>query len=204
MSDGALNSNVQAKSQVSAEEKEQLYNHIIWEGTKAAAVAAGVTTAAVVAADRTWPTFRRLRLPFKAFLVLGVTTGTFFTVSDRASIRVSRQLAQRIAIHPQQAEAEIRQLEPITGVRQWLIRHRYPLVMTVWSGTLAGAFLYNLRRPDIPTAQKIINARLVAQVMALAGIGGIAALAATDPHEKQVDRHFEEVMNQGRQAVKAG
>ncbi|KAI9097027.1 hypothetical protein DFS34DRAFT_594234 [Phlyctochytrium arcticum] len=185
-----LYTNKDSKSILSHAEKEKLYNHVIWEGTKAAGLAALGATAAAAGLSRTWPLFNRLRLPFKTFLVLGVTTGTFFTVTDRASIRVSREVAKRHAINPQSHELEVRHIEPITGLRQYIIKHRYPIVMSIWSGTLAGAFLYNWRRRDITRGQKIINARLVAQVMALAGIGGIAAITASDPHDKQVEKSF--------------
>ncbi|KAJ3153771.1 hypothetical protein HDU86_005104 [Geranomyces michiganensis] len=193
MSQFDITSNVNSKG-VSAEEKEHLYKQVMWEGTRASAIAAAVATGASVAAHRLSPSFRNIRLPFKTFLVLAATTGTFFTVSDRASIRASRTLAS------QRSGSVLDVSEPIVGAREWVIRHRYPLVMTLWSGTLAGAILYNWRRGDITKSQKLINARLVAQVMALAGVGGIAGLAGTAPYEEHVDKHFEKIMEAGEDA----
>lgn len=69
MSQFDIITNVNAKSNVSPAEKEQLYNHVIWEGTKAAAVAAGVSTVAAAAAHQTLPGFRRVSLPFKVSVV---------------------------------------------------------------------------------------------------------------------------------------
>ncbi|KAJ3165565.1 hypothetical protein HDU88_004052 [Geranomyces variabilis] len=188
-------SNVNARG-VSAEEKEHIYKQVMWEGTRASAAAAALATGATFAAHKLSPAFRNIRLPFKTFLVLAATTGTFFTVSDRASIRASRAMAS------QRTGSTVEIAEPIVGAREWLIRNRYPLVMTLWSGTLAGAFLYNWRRGDITKSQKIINARLVAQVMALAGIGGIAGLTGTAPYEEHVDKHFEKIMQAGEEVQK--
>ncbi|KAI8824212.1 uncharacterized protein EV422DRAFT_311460 [Fimicolochytrium jonesii] len=190
--------NIDLKSGISADEKEHLYKHVVWEGAQAAAVGAAAAGGATLLGNKFWPAFRQLRLPFKTFLILGITTGTFFTVADRASIRVSRMVAAR-RTHTGEAQVEDADhpvIKPIVGVREWLIKERYPLVFGLWSGTMTAALLYNFRRVDITRAQKIINSRMVAQTFALAGLGGIAALAATDPYEKQVDQSFERILHQ--------
>ena len=46
---------------------------------------------AVWLASRRWPAFRQIPLPFKAFLVTGVTAGTAVTAADRASLAFERQ-----------------------------------------------------------------------------------------------------------------
>ncbi|KAJ3022583.1 hypothetical protein HKX48_005769 [Thoreauomyces humboldtii] len=194
---------VSRKSHVTAEEKEEIYKNVVWEGARAAGIAGTGAAIAAYVAHQTVPAFNRVRLPFKTFLCLAVTTGTFFTVTDRASIRVSRGVAAKRSVVPGKYEDSPLVLEKITGVREWMIKNRYPLVMSAWTGTLALGFLYNFRRNDILTAQKIINARMVAQTMALAGVGGLAALAATDPHEKHVDRHFEKVLEEAEKHEKA-
>ncbi|KAI8922107.1 hypothetical protein DFJ77DRAFT_516384 [Powellomyces hirtus] len=203
MSDFDITSNVNAKAHVTSQEKEEMYKHVIWKGAQAAGVAAGLATTASLVAQRFSPNYQRIKLPFKTFIVLALTTGTFFTVADRTSIRISRAFAARRSAPIKGYEGdEAGIVQPITGAREWMIKNRYPLVMTLWSGTLAGAFLWNWGRRDIKTAQKVINSRMVAQTMALAGIGGLAALAGTDPYETHVDRHFEKVMEAGESAAK--
>jgi hypothetical protein len=45
---------------------------------------------AVWAAGRRWPSFAAMPLPFKAFLLSGITGGTALTVADRASLAFER------------------------------------------------------------------------------------------------------------------
>ncbi|KAJ3181841.1 hypothetical protein HDU85_003356 [Gaertneriomyces sp. JEL0708] len=207
MADFNLTSHINEKSRVPPEEKERLYNHVVWEGTKASMIGGALATAGLIAAHKASPTFARVSLPFKVFLGLAATTATFFTVSDRASGQVAREAAARWSANRNEAANALRrELSPIvavpevTGAKEWFIKHRYPVVAAVWTGALGGTLLYNAQRGDITRSQKIINARLLAQVMALCGVGAIAGLTATESHEIQVDRHWQSVMQQGAAA----
>ncbi|KAJ3033177.1 hypothetical protein HDV00_006674 [Rhizophlyctis rosea] len=185
--------------------KEQRYHEDMWNGAMYSAAAGTGTAALIYAAHRRSAFWRSLTLPFKTFLVLAASTGTFFTYVDQASIRAARDLSLPRSISGPLAESSLdktpRQVggEPLhrqdKTLKHWIVEHRTPLVAGVWAGTLGGSMLYTWGRRDISTANKVINARLIAQVCALAGLGAAAALASTDPHPVQVDRHFERVMN---------
>ena len=61
------------------------------KGAQASVLGLGVGLGAVWLASKRWPAFKQMPLPFKAFLVSGVTCGTSLTVADRASLAFERQ-----------------------------------------------------------------------------------------------------------------
>jgi len=54
-------------------------------------VGLAVGLGAISLANRRFPAFRQMPLPFKAFLCTGVTAGTSVTVADRASLAFERR-----------------------------------------------------------------------------------------------------------------
>ena len=61
------------------------------KGAQASVVGLSVGVGAIYLAGRRWPAFRQMPLPFKAFLLSGITAGTAVTAADRASLAYERQ-----------------------------------------------------------------------------------------------------------------
>ena len=61
------------------------------KGAQASLLGLGVGVGAVWLASKRWPAFGQMPLPFKAFLVTGVTCGTAVTAADRASLAFERR-----------------------------------------------------------------------------------------------------------------
>ncbi|KAJ3047394.1 hypothetical protein HK097_011559 [Rhizophlyctis rosea] len=188
--------------------REHKYHEIMWNGTVYSAAAATGTGAAIYGLSKRFPFWKSLNLPIKTFFTLAAGTATFFTYVDKASISAAREEALPRSVSgplsdsafdkiPRQfqTDEDIKKWQQNRTVKHWIVEHRYPLVAGLWAGTLGGSILYNMRRTDILPANKVINARLAAQVLALVGVGAGAALATTEPHEKQVDRHFQRVIS---------
>jgi len=186
---------------------EAKYHEIMWNGTLYSLGAGAGTATAIFGLSRRFTFWKNLNLPIKTFLTLASGTATFFTYVDRASIKAARDAALPRSISgplkdsafdkiPRQfiSEEDYKKAQEQRSLKHWIVERRYPLVGGLWAGSLGGAILYNMNRTDILPANKVINARLIAQVLALAGIGAAAALATTEPHEVQVDRHFERVL----------
>lgn len=62
-------------------EKENMNRFVMWQGTKAAIVGGIGSIGASLAAQKFSNLYRHISLPFKVFIVLSVTTGSFFTVA---------------------------------------------------------------------------------------------------------------------------
>ena len=61
---------------------------------------------------------------------------------------------------------------------------------------MAGATLiYQWKRKDIKPSQKLINARLTSQLLALLGFGAIASLSASIEKEEEIDLHYDQIVN---------
>jgi hypothetical protein len=60
------------------------------------------------------------------------------------------------------------------ALKSWTLDHRYQVVGYSWLAMAAGTLLYQWKRKDIKTAQKLINARMASQLLALLGFAAVA------------------------------
>ncbi|KAJ3104575.1 hypothetical protein HDU97_009087 [Phlyctochytrium planicorne] len=180
------------------QEKDAIHRRVLLDGLKAAGTFTALSGTASLMAQRYWPLYRRQQLPFKLFIVMAFGTGAFFTAADRSAMREDRIFAQKFSI-TQEAEVEKRK-EFMRGFTQdellkALARNKNELILYTWLGTLGGALAWNFQRPNVTMAQKLINARMTAQVAAIAGFLTVASLAALVPKEVVVDPYYERIIN---------
>ncbi|KND04125.1 uncharacterized protein SPPG_01563 [Spizellomyces punctatus DAOM BR117] len=181
---------------ISPEDREARHRKVLMEGAKAAAIAGPTGLVASLLAQRNIRFYQRLSLPFKTFIALMIPTAAFFTVTDRAAMRADLEYAMRFSVTKKEDFAKpVDEADGNRSLSQLIQKYRYQIVGYGWAGTLGATLLYNWRRTDITRAVKIINARMMAQTFALAGVAGIAALAATATPVKEIDPHYNRIVN---------
>ena len=129
---------------------------------------------------------------------MSAVTGSFFTVTDIEAMKADREFAQKFSIT--QPEAIHAPSIQFNSWREWVLEHRYKIVGFTWLTVAAGTLLYQWKRKDISSSQKIINARLSSQALALIGFGAIAGVSAGVVVEPKPDPHFESVISGATQS----
>ncbi|KAJ3064401.1 hypothetical protein HDU98_012178 [Podochytrium sp. JEL0797] len=183
------------------EEKDKIMEKVMVDGAKMGAVIGAGAVLASLGAQRFIPAYRRLTLPFRVSLVLAATTAGFFTETDRAAMRADRAFAQEFSISSH-GEANIPQDESIKdwtreSLKQAAFANRFSLLGYGYAGVVGSTLVYNFSRRDIFLSQKFINARIVGQFSAVAGIlliGAAAAVPGTKVEEK-LDPYYERIVN---------
>lgn len=90
-------------------------------------------------------------------------------------IEADRRFSQQFSISEAAPVPAYKPLDfNLESLKDWSLRHRYQIVGYGWAAMAAGTLLYQWKRKDIRPSQKIINARLSSQVLALVGFGAIA------------------------------
>ncbi|KAJ3114893.1 hypothetical protein HDU96_001511 [Phlyctochytrium bullatum] len=186
-------------------EKDIIHRKVIVDGLKMSAAFTGLSGGASLLAQRYWPLYRQQKLPFKLFIVMAFGTGAFFTEADRAAMRYDREFAMRFSVtNPNDF------VRPSTAplsrfnwsseeMLKMVVRNRYEIIGYTWAGTLVSTLAWNFTRPNVAMAQKLINARMTAQVAAIAGFVLVASLASTVPKEVVVDPYYERIINGSKQ-----
>lgn len=186
------------------EDEKELHEFVMWEGTKAAIIGGALSTAASLYAQKSFPFYRGISLPFKALLVAATITGSFFTAADVSITKAERLLAERKILERGGFVAPKTSESP-QSLKHWVLDNKSYIVGIGWLTVAGGTLLYQWKRKDITVPQKIINARLSSQVMALVGVSALAgifnlfnsiALTATEPPKPKIDYHFESVISQ--------
>lgn len=65
----------------------------------------------------------------------------------------------------------------VEALKGWTLDHRYQVVGYSWLAMAVGTMLYQWKRKDIKTAQKLINARMASQLLALLGFAAVAGIS---------------------------
>ncbi|GAB4843618.1 hypothetical protein Ancab_013582 [Ancistrocladus abbreviatus] len=65
------------------------------------------------------------------------------------------------------------------SIREWVVEHKLRTVGCLWLSGVVGSIAYNWSRPE-KTSVKIIHARLHAQALTLAALGGAALVEYYD------------------------
>ncbi|KAJ3174756.1 hypothetical protein HK101_010844 [Irineochytrium annulatum] len=190
-------------------EKEAMHRQIIASGARSTVVAATLLGGSSLALERYSPWYHRQRLPFKAFVIVGLCTGVFFLEADREAVKLDRQSALEWSV-TRRGELGGFETEPVPvglgelgnkprsfrwdELRSALVKHRFEVVGWGYFGCLAGTLIYQFSKPHVTLPQKLINARLTAQFAAVVGVIGAAALASTTPQEEKRDPYFDRIV----------
>ncbi|TPX41439.1 hypothetical protein SeMB42_g05572 [Synchytrium endobioticum] len=175
--------------------------YVYTEGAKAAALFGSGALVGNFILEKWSPFYHRMRIPFKAFGMAAIVTGAFFAAADRAAVQADHKFAK------QYSSVNVDEIERILEARKnrkfnWtsqdiadaMKEHRYKVVGALWGTGMAGTLWYNWRRGDISTSQKIINARMLSQTLALAAFTGFAVASAVQEKEELHDPHYDQVV----------
>lgn len=103
---------------------------------------------------------------------------TLQSPEDNNAVRVSREVGAKIGIPFNRLKSELNEsgLEVKKGnaMREYLQANGMKVIFGLWAGVIAATLMHNWKRRDISTGQKLVNARVVAQISALGGLGVLA------------------------------
>jgi len=158
---------------------------------------AGLTVGAlgVVGAQRRFPTFNQLTLPFKAFLITSAGTFAGIVSADHASRSFEEQ---RNPLDRQYAEREHERIEAERSGLTWTERamafgkkERYKIVGASWLASMVAAFTIVNRNKYLTGPQKLVQARVYAQFLTLGVLVASAAFELSDRNDE--DKMWETV-----------
>ncbi|RYO98681.1 hypothetical protein DL764_007007 [Monosporascus ibericus] len=168
---------------VSKEEERAHYNAVLRGGFIGGALGLGVGLLGVVAAQRRYPAFRSLTLPFRSFLV--TSAGTFGAIVNAERHSNAFHLANNpmnfYKDEAQQArEALEAQKTEFEKLRDWGRTNRYSIVFGSWLASMGLALWIVGRNRFLTTSQKLVQARVYAQGLTLAVLVATAAFETAD------------------------
>ncbi|KAJ3286952.1 hypothetical protein HDU76_007901 [Blyttiomyces sp. JEL0837] len=187
-------------------EKDKIHNRVLLEGLQTGSIIGGATLLTSFAAQKFIPAYKSLRFPFKVFLVIAGFTGGFFTQTDVAAMKADREFAQKFSVtNPDELQlvsvpgANATRIltggVDFEGMKRAFVKNRFEYLTIGYFSVLGGTLAYNFMRRDIFLSQKFINARMTAQVAAIAGVGIAAVMAASTQREVMIDPYYERVVN---------
>ncbi|KAM0792863.1 hypothetical protein ACM66B_002626 [Microbotryomycetes sp. NB124-2] len=187
---------------MAAVRQQDMQNHqsaVVAGAMKGGAVTLGVAVLAAGAATRfkvrAW---QQLTLPLKAFAVTSATTAGFIVSADSASRQfelakykigsgtalereshaaMRREELAGIADHSGKPAFDRSTLTTSQALVEWGKEHRYGAVFAAWAASMVGSFGYISMTP-LSFAQKLVQARMVAQGLTVAVLIASAGLTA--------------------------
>lgn len=171
------------------EEEAEHWNATVSGGIYGGVLGTLVGTAGVILAQRRYPTFRGLTVPFRTFLAC--STGTFSAIiaADRASrgFEAERQPERQQTPDGQaQLRAQLEEGKPFwQRTRDWANENRYSIVFGSWVASMGISFALVHRNRYLTGAQKLVQARVYAQGLTLAVLLTSLAMETNDARKKQ-------------------
>ncbi|RYO82285.1 hypothetical protein DL766_000662 [Monosporascus sp. MC13-8B] len=168
---------------VSKEEERAHYSAVLRGGFIGGSLGLGVGLLGVVAAQRRYPAFRSLTLPFRSFLV--TSAGTFGAIVNAERHSNAFHLANNpMNFYKDEArqarEALEAQRTELERLRDWGRTNRYSIVFGSWLASMGLALWVVGRNRFLTTSQKLVQARVYAQGLTLAVLVATAALETAD------------------------
>jgi len=166
------------------EEEAAHYNAVVRGGTTGLLVGTTLGGVAVMAANRRFPGFRSLTVPFRAFLV--ASTGTFVGViqADRASARWDAETnpdKARLAREEKEKQRMYSQGKTqFQLLKEWASDNRYPIVFSCWLASMGISFALVNRNRYLSGSQKLVQARMYAQGLTIAVLLASFAMEGND------------------------
>jgi hypothetical protein len=157
-------------------------------GAIGGAIGLAAGTGAVLYAQRRFPAFQSLTLPFRVFI--GVSSGTLSAIiaADRASQRFEtfrNKDRLQYAMHKSDYE-RFEESKPLwQRSKDWAAENRYSIVFASWVASMGIAFQIVRRDKYLTGAQKLVQARVYAQGLTIAVLLASFALEAKDATQKQ-------------------
>lgn len=167
---------------ISPEEEKAHYNQVIKGGLIGGTAGLGLGLGGVLLASRRYPAFRSLTLPFRAFLI--TSAGTFAAIVNAESYSTKFQRAQDpMSTYQDASQRALRIMRENETAYQrfmaWGRDNRYKIVFASWIASM-GVALALVGRAPMSTSQKLVQARVYAQALALAVLVVSAAFEMND------------------------
>ncbi|EFQ25555.1 hypothetical protein CGRA01v4_02430 [Colletotrichum graminicola] len=180
---------------LSKEEEAEHYSVVVKAGLIGGTVGFGAGLGGVLFASRRYPAFRQLTLPFRSFLVTSSATFGAIVHADRESIRFGKEKDPMYGYKDATARAvaEAKANEPtLQKLKEWGRENRYSIVFGSWLASMGVALSIVGRDKYLTGPQKLVQARVYAQALAVAMLVVTAALEMKDA--KQGAGRWETVM----------
>lgn len=171
------------------EEEAEHWNATVSGGIYGGVLGTLVGSAAVILAQRRYPTFRGLTVPFRTFLAC--STGTFSAIiaADRASRGYEAENQPERNYQPDeqaQLRAQIEENKPFfQRAKDWGNENRYSIVFGSWVASMGTSWAIVHRNKYLTGAQKLVQARVYAQGLTLAVLLASLAMETNDARKKQ-------------------
>ncbi|OLN84312.1 Respiratory supercomplex factor 2-like protein [Colletotrichum chlorophyti] len=168
---------------LSKEEEEEHYAVVVRAGLIGGSVGLGVGLGGVLLAQRRYAAFRQLTLPFRSFLVTSSATFGAIVHADRESIRYGKEkdpmYGYKDATARAIAEAKANE-SSLQKFREWGRENRYSIVFASWLASMGVALSIVGRDKYLTGAQKLVQARVYAQGLAVVMLVVTAAFEMND------------------------
>jgi hypothetical protein len=168
---------------ISKEEEQAHYNQVLKGGFIGGSVGFALGLAGVVGASRRYPGFRSLTLPFRTFLVSSATTAGAIITAERYSINFHKAKDPRNFYKDTSERAkELHWAQESTGAKfvEWARQNRYSIVGASWVVAMGVALALVSRNKYLTTSQKLVQARVYAQGLAVVVMLAAAGFEAAD------------------------
>ncbi|CCF46481.1 mitochondrial hypoxia responsive domain-containing protein [Colletotrichum higginsianum] len=168
---------------LSKEEEAEHYSVVVKAGLIGGTAGLGVGLGGVLLASKRYPAFRQLTLPFRSFLVTSSATFGAIVHADRESIRYGKEKDPMYGYQDATARAiaEARANETtLQRFKEWGRENRYSIVFASWLASMGGALAMVGRDKYLTGSQKLVQARVYAQGLAVAMLVITAAFEMND------------------------
>ncbi|RGB34188.1 hypothetical protein C1646_760845 [Rhizophagus diaphanus] len=159
------------------QEKQEHYNATIKGGIKGAGIGLGVTLGLSLIAQRYSPTFRKLTLPIKAFLVSSGTSAASIILGERAGLEHERK---KYGYYEPEKQISLQEKTSLQKTKDVISENRYSIATSAWALSIAGSLAYTYNNKYLSLSQKVVQARMYAQALTIVLIAAAASISVTD------------------------
>ncbi|UQC88066.1 uncharacterized protein CLUP02_13588 [Colletotrichum lupini] len=168
---------------LSKEEEAEHYSVVVKAGLIGGTAGLAVGLGGVLFATKRYPAFRQLTLPFRSFLVTSSATFGAIVHADRESIRFGKEkdpmYGYKDATARAIAEAKANETE-MQKLKEWGRENRYSIVFASWLASMGVALAIVGKDKYLTGAQKLVQARVYAQALAVVMLVVTAAFEMQD------------------------
>ncbi|RKP06649.1 hypothetical protein THASP1DRAFT_25072 [Thamnocephalis sphaerospora] len=178
------------------EETDAMYSKTLRGGAKGFALGLAGSLALSVVAQRFMPGYRRLTLPLKAMFVTGGTAAYTVIVAEHAmqdfanakhvervnsEVPLEQVLYGENALKAAMLEHEVRANEPIAKrTIDFINANRWSVVGGTWAAGMAASGTYLWAQRYMTWQQKLVQARMYAQLITIVALLATAVISVTD------------------------
>ncbi|KAJ1650308.1 Replication factor C, subunit RFC4 [Dispira simplex] len=179
------------------QEEDEAYQAHVDGGIKGGLISTAIFTPACFMLHRYWRPFRQLTLPFKAFLLTSGIASVIMIESERAGKRYEKSkygaMTPYSIDYSKDSTKAAGATQPMVNItRPWteeatdfVRRHQWSLVGGTWATGMGVAFTYLARQKHMSTMNKVVQARMYAQIITIAALLATAVIVGTNHTERR-------------------